>query len=96
MAHRNFGNDEYQLSPLEPGPVSARHLKRELAWMDRLFEEWFNTLDELRVACDGAEVRRIRTLSDRSDHLVNAIGELRPPRRPAMWAVRSSESSNNT
>jgi hypothetical protein len=48
--------------------------------MERLFEEWFVTLDELKGACDAVEVRRIRTLTDRSDHLVNAIGDLQPPR----------------
>jgi hypothetical protein len=48
--------------------------------MERLFEEWFMTLDELKAACGAGEVRRIRTLTDRSDYLVNAISELQPPR----------------
>jgi hypothetical protein len=47
--------------------------------MERLFEEWFVTLDELKGACDAVEVRRIRALTDRSDYLLDAIGGLQPP-----------------
>jgi hypothetical protein len=80
MPHQHLRSNDYECLPLESGHVAAPHLNRELAWMERLFEEWFITLDELKGACEAGDVRRIRTLTDRSDHLVNAIGELQPPR----------------
>jgi hypothetical protein len=52
--------------------------------MERLFEEWFTTLDELKIACAAAEQRRIRKLSVRSDYLASAIGEFQPPRSRIM------------
>jgi hypothetical protein len=48
--------------------------------MERLFEEWFVTLDELKGVCDVVKVRQIRALTDRSDYLLDAIGGLQPPR----------------
>jgi hypothetical protein len=48
--------------------------------MERLFEEWFTTLDELKIAYEAEEGKRIRRLVARSDHLVCAIGEFQPPR----------------
>jgi hypothetical protein len=80
MAHRQLRHNQYECLPLETRHVAAPHLKREFAWMERLFEEWFVTLDELKGACEAVEVGRIRTLTDRSEDLVNAIGDLRPPR----------------
>jgi hypothetical protein len=84
MAYRNLGSGQYECLPLETRRVNAPCLRRELAWMERLFEEWFITLDELKVACDDVEIQRIHMLSDRSDHLVNAIGELHPPQSKAI------------
>jgi hypothetical protein len=80
MAYQRLRSNEYECLPLETSHVAAPPLKREFARMERLFEEWFVTLDELKGACDAGEVRRIRTLTDRSDYLVNAIGDLQPPR----------------
>jgi hypothetical protein len=80
MAYRQLRHNDYECLPLETRHVAAPHLKREFAWMERLFEEWFVTLDELKGACDAVEVGRIRTLTDRSEHLVNAIGDFRPAR----------------
>jgi hypothetical protein len=80
MAYRQLRHNDYECLPLETRPVAAPHLKREFAWMERLFEEWFVTLDELKGACDAVEVGRIRTLTDRSEDLVNAIGDLQPAR----------------
>src|SRR5262249_25628412 len=80
MAYRQLRQNGYECLPLETRHVAAPHLKREFAWMERLFEEWFVTLDELKGACDAGEVRRIRTLSDRSEDLVNAIGDLQSAR----------------
>jgi hypothetical protein len=83
LKHNEYDN-EYECLPLETRHVAAPHLKREFARMERLFEEWFVTLDELKGACDAVEVRRIRTLTDRSEDLVNAIGDLQPP-RPSLY-----------
>jgi hypothetical protein len=80
MAYRQLRHNEYECLPLETRHVAAPHLKREFAWMERLFEEWFLTLDELKGACDAVEVGRIRTLTNRSEDLVNAIGALQPTR----------------
>jgi hypothetical protein len=67
---------------LAPGTraVNTPSLEREFARMEMLFEEWFMTLDELKVAYDAAEGGRIRKLTARSDDLVSAIGELHPSR----------------
>ena len=81
MAYQHLRQYDYECLPLETSHVAAPSLKREFAWMARLFEEWFATLDELKGACDAVDVRRIRALSDRSDSLLNAIGRLQPPRR---------------
>jgi hypothetical protein len=80
MAYRQLRHNDYECLPLETTHVAVPDLKREFAWMERLFEEWFMTLDELKCACDAVEVGRIRTLTHRSEDLVNAISDLRPAR----------------
>jgi hypothetical protein len=80
MVYPNPSSNEYECLPLDTRPVNAPSLTREFAWMERLFEEWFMTLDELKIACAAAEGKRIRKLVARSDYLVSAIGEFQPPR----------------
>lgn len=80
MVYLNPPSNEYECMPLDSRPVSAPSLKREFARMEMLFEEWFITLDELKVAYDAAEAGRIRKLTARSDYLVSAIGEFQPSR----------------
>jgi hypothetical protein len=91
MAYQRLRTREYECLPLETSRVAAPALKREFAWMERLFEEWFVTLDELKRACEAKDIRRIRALADRSDCLVNAIGNLQPP--PPRLREQQRESS---
>ena len=78
MVYPNPSSIEYECLPLGIRPISTSSLEREFAWMERLFEEWFMTLDELKIACAAAEVRRIRKLTDRSDYLASEIGGFQP------------------
>jgi hypothetical protein len=78
MVYPNPSSIEYECLPLGIRPISTSSLEREFAWMERLFEEWFITLDELKIAYDGTERRRIRELTARSDYLLSAIGEFVP------------------
>lgn len=89
MVYPNPSGNEYECLPLDNRPVNAPSLTREFAWMERLFEEWFMTLDELKIAYEGAEAQRIRKLTARSDSLVSAIGELQPPRDDDVTSVAS-------
>jgi hypothetical protein len=84
MVYPNPSSIEYECLPLGIRPVNAPSLKREFARMERLFEEWFVTLDELKTAYDAAERRRVRKLTARSDYLLSAIGEFVPSRSITM------------
>jgi hypothetical protein len=64
--------------------------------MERLFEEWFVTLDELKGVCDALEARRIRAPADRSDYLLDATGGLQPPRPTLVNSVLLNLSSRRT
>jgi hypothetical protein len=44
-----------------------------------VFQEWFVTLGEVKGACDAVEAARICGLTDRSGHLLDAIGGLQTP-----------------
>jgi hypothetical protein len=84
MVYPNAPSNGHECLPLDTRPVSAPSLKREFALMERLFEEWFLTLDELKIAYEAAEGKRIRKLVARSDYLLSAIGEVQPRRSMIM------------
>jgi hypothetical protein len=80
MVYPNPSSIGYECLPQGIMRLNTPSLEREFAWMERLFEEWFMTLDELKIAYDAAERRRIRKLIARSDYLLSAIGEFAPSR----------------